>query len=71
MRRLGLEAEVSAAICFLLSPAARYITGSVLNIDGGSTLGDASFPLPNRAKAPAFKGFRRARVPDVLNDGDG
>jgi citronellol/citronellal dehydrogenase len=70
MRRLGLEAEVSAAICFLLSPAARYITGIVMNIDGGSTLGDASYPLPNRAKAPAYEGFHRSRVPDVLNDGD-
>jgi citronellol/citronellal dehydrogenase len=68
MRRLGLEAEVSAAICFLLSPAASFITGTVLNIDGGSILGDASFPLPSRAKAPAFGGFHRARMPDVLKD---
>ena len=66
MRRLGLEAEVSGTICFLLSPAARFVTGAVVNIDGGSTLGDASFPLPARAKAPAYEGFHRARVPDVL-----
>jgi len=66
MRRLGLEAEVSGAICFLLSPAARFVTGTVLNIDGGSTLGDASFPLPGKARAPAYEGFHRARVPDVL-----
>jgi len=66
MRRLGLEAEVSGAICFLLSPAARFVTGAVVNIDGGSTLGDASFPLPARARAPAFEGFHLASVPDVL-----
>jgi citronellol/citronellal dehydrogenase len=66
MRRLGLEAEVSGAICFLLSPAARFVTGTVVNIDGGSTLGDASFPLPARARAPAFEGFHLASVPDVL-----
>jgi citronellol/citronellal dehydrogenase len=66
MRRLGLEAEVSGAICFLLSPAAGFVTGTVVNIDGGSTVGDASFPLPARARAPAYEGFHRARVPDVL-----
>jgi citronellol/citronellal dehydrogenase len=66
MRRLGLEAEVSAAICFLLSPAASFITGTVLNIDGASTLGDASYPLPGKARAPAFDGFHRAVTPEVL-----
>jgi citronellol/citronellal dehydrogenase len=66
MRRLGLEAEVSAAICFLLCPAASFITGTILNIDGASTLGDASFPLPARAKAPGYDGFHLAKVPDVL-----
>ena len=33
--RLGTESEVSAAVCFLLSDAAGYITGTELRIDGG------------------------------------
>jgi 3-oxoacyl-[acyl-carrier protein] reductase len=33
--RLGKPEEVAAAICFLLSEDASYITGSVLEIDGG------------------------------------
>ncbi len=33
--RLGRPDEVAAAICFLLSEQASYITGSVLEIDGG------------------------------------
>ena len=33
--RIGLEAEVSSAICFLLSPAAAFITGVTLPVDGG------------------------------------
>ncbi|MCX8005351.1 MAG: SDR family oxidoreductase, partial [Burkholderiaceae bacterium] len=32
--RFGNEAEVSAAIAFLLSPAASFISGSVLRVDG-------------------------------------
>jgi citronellol/citronellal dehydrogenase len=34
--RLGTESEVSAAIVFLLSPGAAYITGVTLEVDGGS-----------------------------------
>lgn len=35
MRRFGRPEEVAAAVCFLASEEASYITGSVLKIDGG------------------------------------
>lgn len=34
--RMGTESEVSAAIVYLLSPAASYITGETICIDGGA-----------------------------------
>jgi citronellol/citronellal dehydrogenase len=68
MRRLGLEAEVSAAIVFLLSPAAAFITGVTLQIDGGASLGSAIFPTADHERATPFDGFHRAVTPRVLQD---
>jgi 3-oxoacyl-[acyl-carrier protein] reductase len=39
MRRLGLPEEVAAAVVFLASEDARFITGSTLHVDGGQGLG--------------------------------
>jgi citronellol/citronellal dehydrogenase len=66
LRRLGLEAEVSAAIVFLLSPAAAFVTGVTLQIDGAASLGSEIFPLGEASKSVPFDGFHRAVTPGVL-----
>jgi NAD(P)-dependent dehydrogenase (short-subunit alcohol dehydrogenase family) len=39
LRRMARPTEISEAIAYLASPAAAYVTGSALSIDGGSTAG--------------------------------
>lgn len=64
--RIGVEAEVSSVICFLLSPAASFVTGVTVPIDGGSPLGSALFPIGKGRGTEPFDGFHRAVVPEVL-----
>lgn len=70
LKRIGTESEVSAAIVFLLSPAASFISGSTLRIDGAASLGSRAWPLHKAQHSESFNGFHRAYLPDVLRDGD-
>jgi citronellol/citronellal dehydrogenase len=68
LRRLATEAEVSGAIVFLLSPAAAFITGATVPIDGGAPLVNPLFPSVDHAASAPFDGFHRAVVPEILKD---
>ena len=64
LARLGTESEVAAAICYLLSPAAAFISGSCLRVDGA--VPNAKRKVANQKPTPAFDGFHLASNPKVL-----
>ena len=75
--RFGNEAEVSAAIVFLLSPAASFISGSTLRVDGARPQTRLGWPMAvptpaqrERAAVRPFDGFHRAQVPRVFAQND-
>ncbi|MDF0748813.1 SDR family oxidoreductase [Marinobacter sp. 71-i] len=68
IKRMGTESEVSAAICFLLSPGAAFISGDCLRIDGAASQGGRVWPFPKAKNNEPFNGFHRAVTPNVLSD---
>jgi citronellol/citronellal dehydrogenase len=47
LKRAGTVDEVAAAIVFLVSPAAQFITGATLRMDGGASLWGDSIGIPD------------------------
>jgi citronellol/citronellal dehydrogenase len=68
LQRFGSEAETSAAIVFLLSPAAAYITGTCIRVDGGTPNARQTWNLESHAKSKPFEGFHRAVRPAMLSE---
>jgi len=65
--RMGNEAEVSSAICYLLSDAANFISGTTIRIDGAASQGNvAIMPLQAHNTSKPFDGFHREVVPDLF-----
>jgi citronellol/citronellal dehydrogenase len=66
LQRVGTESEVSAAICFLLSPGAAFISGSCIRVDGAVPNAKVSRPIQNTTPSAAFNGFHLAETPKVF-----
>lgn len=67
-QRHGTESEVSAAVTFLLSEAAAYITGQELLVAGGSDLVNGLLPIDPHDNLAPFEGFHRSKQPDSLSE---
>lgn len=70
LNRLGREAEVAAAIVFLLSPGAAYISGSSIRVDGAAPNYPRNYKLPDGPGNAHFDGFHRETLPKVLSEDD-
>ncbi len=65
--RMGNEAEVSSAICYLLSDGAAFISGTTIRIDGAASQGNVGiYPLQAHNKCKPFDGFHREIIPDIF-----
>ncbi|KTE04389.1 2,4-dienoyl-CoA reductase [Sphingopyxis sp. H038] len=66
MQRVGTVSEVSAAISFLLSPGAAFITGTCLRVDGGGPNARRHLKLEPHGNSPRFQGFHLDSTPDLF-----
>ena len=66
LNRFGTESEVSAAIVFLLSPAAAFVSGACLRVDGAAPNAKRVWPMVGSGPNQAFEGFHLAETPAVL-----
>lgn len=69
-QRHGTESEVSAAVVFLLSDAAAYITGQELLVAGGSDLVNGLLDTAPHDRLPPFSGFHRSTAPAALTQSE-
>ena len=68
LKRYGNEAEISAAVVFLLSPMAAYITGANIRVDGGLHNNVGGFSsVPEHSRSQPWQGFHRPEPPSVLD----
>ncbi|HEX7926844.1 MAG TPA: SDR family oxidoreductase, partial [bacterium] len=69
LKRWGTESEVSAAVLFLLSDAAGFITGETIRLDGGAPLAPLHWDMPEHNRSKPFNGFHLAKLPKILSEG--
>ncbi|MFO1195395.1 MAG: SDR family oxidoreductase [Burkholderiaceae bacterium] len=70
MRRFGTEAELSAAVVFLLSEASTFVNGTVIRVDGGVPNARPQWKRPAAERSPVFQGFPQYRRPGMLDRED-
>jgi citronellol/citronellal dehydrogenase len=66
LKRYGTEAEVSAAIVFLLSDAAAFISGACIRVDGAAPNARGDWDLPEHDRSKPYRGFPLESEPAFL-----
>jgi citronellol/citronellal dehydrogenase len=68
LQRFGTEAEAAATVVFLLSPAASFITGTCIRVDGGAPNAKPGWwELQAVEHNVPFDGFHRSALPAILD----
>ena len=67
LQRYGTEAEISAAVVFLLCEAAAFITGSCIRVDGGVPNARPTWKLQAHDRSRPFNGFALSQAPKCLS----
>ncbi|XP_060684200.1 peroxisomal trans-2-enoyl-CoA reductase [Hemiscyllium ocellatum] len=74
-KRLGVPEEVSSVVCFLLSPAASFMTGETVRVDAGQSLYQSPWEVPEHDRWPpapesqnstALTNFLAGKLPSKL-----
>ena len=66
-KRLGTESEVSSLVSYLLSPAAAFVCGETIRMDGGEALYRQMAPVYEHSPSNPFNGFhRKADLPEGM-----
>ncbi len=71
-KRLGRAEEVSAAVMYLLSPAADFVTGATIKVDGGASLWGENWPIanPEPTITPTIPPWPEERWPEHVTAGE-
>lgn len=62
-KRLGVPEEVASVVCFLLSPAASFISGETVKVDAGQSLYTSPWEIPDHDRWPPAP---RSRNSDLM-----
>ena len=68
LQRMGEEAEVSSAVCFLLSQGASFISGTTLCVDGAAPIAGRIWPMSEHNRSEPYNGFHRYTKPKALDE---
>jgi len=66
LQRFGTESEVSSAVVYLLSPAAGFISGSVIRVDGAVPNARHIWTLQPAERSFPYNGFPLYQPPDLF-----